>query len=841
VLLESIVSISLITVIMAALAMLFVTVIKVDNQQRAKQAAIQVADSAVGTVRSYHTTDLVPGNTPAATIPASWSAAPTTVQPYLTSMRAADTSSTPSALLSVTPAIFNGVTYNTENYFGLCWVSTSSTSPSTDCTATQSAGSLQYLRTVVTVWWLDNHCPVRSATDSRHTCVYITSTMISTLPDPIFNLNQTPPAAPIVDCPPAQTSYAVGDTVSMQLNVKDGTGVPTFTWQVLGPVNLPPGLTWNTAGQISGVISGQVTSQSVTFQVTDAFARHANCVISWTVLPALVPTVPGPQASVTGSPITTLKIDAVGGAGAPYTWSDPSTTLPPGLSLSTVSNQAWISGTATTAKSTPYVVTLTVADSSGSRKKTVTFYWTVSNPPLALSTPPTQTDTVNKAISGLQLSVSGGAGPYTWNAGSTLPPGLSLSATGLVSGTPSTVNGYPVSVTVTDSQGASRVAAFTWNVVARPSVTAPTVSDISVGAPVSVNVISSCPNSPCTYSLNSKQPTGLTIDASGNIIGTVGGSAASYSGIIVTITDADGATANSSSFNWTVRNAPTVSSPGDQVNTTGGAVSVSLATTCPLPTCSYQLLSGPAGLTINSSGKITGSIGNAAGTSLSNVTIKVTDGAGSPALTAKFSWTITAAPTIQKPSDQLHSVGSPVSIVVTKTCPNSPCTYQLNNGPSGVAFDVNGNMTGTITGSAAVYNNASVTVTDHNGISVTSTPAFIWTIQAAGSIAAAWSTTSPNVFTTSKGGSPVQNIAYSCPDTKCTITVTGLPSGVGLSKTSVTGTTNSTTTLTNLTGLGTVYVTGKLTNSKTTTTVTFTLTNSAGSTVGTNSGSWQVS
>src|SRR5579875_409394 len=81
VLLESIISISLITVIMAALAMLFVTVIQVNNLQRGRQVAVQVADNAVGYLRSLQPSDLVPGRTSAA-VSAQWSAAPPAVQTW---------------------------------------------------------------------------------------------------------------------------------------------------------------------------------------------------------------------------------------------------------------------------------------------------------------------------------------------------------------------------------------------------------------------------------------------------------------------------------------------------------------------------------------------------------------------------------------------------------------------------------------------------------------------------------------------------------------------------------------------------------------------------------------
>lgn len=49
-----------------------------------------------------------------------------------------------------------------------------------------------------------------------------------------------------------------------------------------------------------------------------------------------------------------------------------------------------------------------------------------------------------------QFTATGGTTPYTWSATS-LPAGLSLSSSGLLSGTPSSAGSFSVTVTVTDS------------------------------------------------------------------------------------------------------------------------------------------------------------------------------------------------------------------------------------------------------------------------------------------------------------------------------------------------------------------------------------------------------
>jgi hypothetical protein len=81
---------------------------------------------------------------------------------------------------------------------------------------------------------------------------------------------------------------------------------------------------------------------------------------------------------------------------------------------------------------------------------------------VTVTNPGARTGTVGTATS-LQLAASGGTAPYTWTA-TGLPPGLSISSAGLISGTPTTAGSYSVTVTARDSAGATGSASFSWTI-----------------------------------------------------------------------------------------------------------------------------------------------------------------------------------------------------------------------------------------------------------------------------------------------------------------------------------------------------------------------------------------
>ncbi len=94
-----------------------------------------------------------------------------------------------------------------------------------------------------------------------------------------------------------------------------------------------------------------------------------------------------------------------------------------------------------------------------------------------------------------QLSVSGGQSPYTWKVASgSLPAGLTLSSTGLISGTPTGFGSYTPGIEACDSETTPACSPI---VIVDPDIT-PTVS----GLPLSLLPINIC----ATPSVTSTEP-----------------------------------------------------------------------------------------------------------------------------------------------------------------------------------------------------------------------------------------------------------------------------------------------------------------------------------------------
>lgn len=144
---------------------------------------------------------------------------------------------------------------------------------------------------------------------------------------------------------------------------------------------------------------------------------------------------------------------AVSGGVQPYTFSVSTGSLPAGLSLN--ASTGVISGTPANTGISTFTIKVTDSNASGAATTTANFDLTVVQK-LALANTALPDGRIGTAYS-QQLDATGGTPPYTFSvaANSTMPAGLSLSASGLVSGTPTVAAANTFAVVIKDSASQS--------------------------------------------------------------------------------------------------------------------------------------------------------------------------------------------------------------------------------------------------------------------------------------------------------------------------------------------------------------------------------------------------
>jgi type II secretory pathway pseudopilin PulG len=178
------------------------------------------------------------------------------------------------------------------------------------------------------------------------------------------------------------------------------------------------------------------------------------------------------------------------------------------------------------------------------------------------ASPPVPTNPGNQlgeltVAANLQLSTVGGTAPLTWS-GIGLPTGLSVSSTGLITGTPTATGVFNVVMTITDAAALSGTASFTWTVSALPTLTNPGHQTNGVGDVVSLTIAVSGGTGPLAWSVTrpgawgaTGLPPGLSINGSTGVISGAPTTQGPAQDMTVTVTDRFGKTA-STTFKWTV-------------------------------------------------------------------------------------------------------------------------------------------------------------------------------------------------------------------------------------------------------------------------------------------------
>jgi hypothetical protein len=529
--------------------------------------------------------------------------------------------------------------------------------------------------------------------------------------------------------------------------------------------------------------SGVTTSETLTLTASIPNTKSTQTA-TITVNPD--PTVSGTLSSGTvGSPYSATLTTS--GGTAPLTMSLAGGNLPPGLTFN--ASTGVISGTPTAAGTYNFVVQ--ARDSSNvpytaTANESITIVTAVS--PLTVAGGAQPAGVVGSPYS-TALQASGGVTPYAWSISSgALPGGLTInSATGVISGVPTTAGSFSFTVQVQDATGKTATAAASIAITApisAPVLTTTALPNGTVGVPYSAIIGVSGGTAPYSCSIISGTlPAGLTLSGC-----TVSGTptTAGTSTVQVKVVDSSNPQQSTTgpesiTINPAALSLTTTALPNGQVNVPYSATIGVTGGTSPY-NCSIISGTLPAGLTL--SGCTVSGTPTTAGTS--TVQVKVTD-SGNPQQTVTGPETITigsAALSLTTTTLPNGTVNVPYTATIGVTGGTSPysCTITSGTLPAGLTLSgctVSGTPTaaGTSTVQVKVTDASSPQQSTTGPESITISPAQLSLTTTAlpnGTVGVAYTAT----IGISGGTSP-----YSCAITSGT-----LPAGLTLSGCTVSGT-----------------------------------------------------
>ena len=550
----------------------------------------------------------------------------------------------------------------------------------------------------------------------------------------------------------------VGIAYSRNLSAIGGTS--PYQWS-LASGSLPAGLSLSAAGVLSGTPTAN-GSFSFTLQVKDATAATATAQLQIAINAALAITTSLLPAGATGS-IYSQTLAATGGS-PPYQWSITAGAVPPGLVLAT---GGALTGTPTAAGT--YTFTVQAKDAGGlTATKQLS---AVINAALSIATTTLPSASVGTSYS-QTFTANGGTAPYIWSVtAGALPPGMTLSTSGNLTGTPTAAQTYSFTVQVSDAN--SQTATQTFPLLVRPSfsIATATLPPGAVGSAYNQTLTASGGTAPYQWSLSGGSlPAGLSLNSAGTLAGTA--TTAGTSSFTIQAKDANAQIATKT-FQLTINAALAIVTSSLPNGMAGSPYSQTLAGSGGTPPYGWTVSSGtlPAGLTLGASGLLAGTP-TAAGTF--TFTVQIRD-AGSLSATRSLQLIVTPAVTISNLSLLPGVVGVAYNQIFAATGGTAPYAWSVAAGalPQGLTLSAAGNLTGTPT--AAGSYNFTVQVRDANSQSASrafqlavNQPFAVTTVAlAAGSVGSAYSQN----LTASGGAAPYQ----------WSLAAGSLPSGLALS------------------------------------------------------------
>lgn len=385
--------------------------------------------------------------------------------------------------------------------------------------------------------------------------------------------------------------------------------------------------------------SALASSTTATVTATTLNTPSVSSSLTITLNPALVLNTSTLPVGTTTSPYS-VQLSASGGSGA-LSWSVVSGSLPAGITLT---SGGLLSGTPTVYGTFP--VTIGVTDSATTPVTVTQTYSLIINPhPPAVTSATLPNGTAGSPYTSTQLTYTGGGtGTVAWlQTSGSLPSGITLSGSGLLSGTPANVsagNTYTFGVTVTVGTQTSAPVQFTITIYPLPVVATTALPNGNVGASYSQQLAYTGGNggtvSWAIVSGSLPMASGLSLNTSSGLISGAPTTATSYSfSVAVTVGPQ---TSAPQAFTLTVNNM-LVTSGSTAVGEVGLPFSFHLTAQGGTPPYTWMLTGGsaplPIPLSLNAAtGVITGTPSTAVGSPFTGIVVQAKDTLGSTATQA---------------------------------------------------------------------------------------------------------------------------------------------------------------------------------------------------------------
>lgn len=512
------------------------------------------------------------------------------------------------------------------------------------------------------------------------------------------------PGISITNTSPLGAGY-VGSNYSVTLGATGGTG-SGYTWALASGSALPAGLTLSSGGVIGGKPTATGTT-SFTVTVTDSASNTASQTFSITVNAGIsITSASALPKGYQGAVYPGFTFTATGGTGTGYNWTWAAaggSSLPANLSLSLAGA---VSGAPSTSGTFSIVVTVT---DSQSNTASATVSLTIEAA-LAISPSTLPSGTVNVAYS-QTLTATGGSGTgYTWASLANTNPalGITLTAAGVVTGTPTTTGSTTITAQVTDSESHTTSAQLTVSIYNALTVTTTSLPAGDQGVAYSQTLAAGGgTGSGYTWSATSSNLSsfGLSLSAAGVISGTPTQSGTASFTAKVTDSSNNTATQALSILVYSGLSLPAGNSlPAGYTNVayngavvgSGGSGNLSIAVTTALSPANGTLATSITGTTVN----VTGTPTTATAESFS---VKLTDTTTSNSISQTYSITISTASAPVIPSSNPNTLPSGT-------------VNQSYSGTISASGGVGPNYTWKVNGTSVPTNGSAVALSD--GLSV---------------------------------------------------------------------------------------------------------------------------